>query len=104
MQGNVDQNNSEYGRVSRSVLSNLPCKSAIPRNLSLCNLPSTMPEKIQKKSGGRDWRYAFLKKPLEFLGCYFTYGNSGHIKVSPLEIIQNYVTPFGNFKAKNDDT
>ena len=56
---------------------------------------------LKKKAGLST--YFFEKKPLEFLGLLLYLGNSGQIKASSLEMLQNCVTHPGNFETKNQD-
>ena len=57
---------------------------------------------ISKKKAGLS-TYFFEKKPLEFLGLLLYLGNSGQIKASSLEMLQNCVTHPGDFETKNQD-
>ena len=45
---------------------------------------------------GRGTLHIFLTKPWNFQVCYFTLGNSGKNKASPLEILEICVTLLGN--------
>ena len=63
-----------------------------------------VPEKYQTRKRGVEDIYTFLKTPLEFLDLsLYTLRKSVENKLSPLEILQNCVTPLRNSKAKNQD-
>ena len=63
-----------------------------------------VPEKYQTRKRGVEDIYTFLKTPLEFLDLsLYTLRKSVENKLSPLEILQNCVTPLRNSKSKNQD-
>ena len=64
-------------------------------------LVSSRKLKFEKKSKQLGWRYTFLKTPSNFSFFYFTPWNSRQNKAQTLDIPQNCVRSFGNFKAKN---
>ena len=65
-----------------------------------CPWTTGNPENIQ--TGGMKACF-FDKTPGIFMFVIFTLGNFRENKASPLEILQNCVTPLGSSKAKNQD-
>ena len=58
---------------------------------------------FQEKSNQEGSGYTFLTSSWNFEICHVALGNSRENRLSPLEILQNCVTPLGNFKVKNQE-
>ena len=82
----------------------LVCFSSRIAYLTFCGAKWAISEKNPNRRGEGSWRHTFLTSlplpPWNFKICHCTPTNPGEKKLSPLEILQNCVTLFGNSKIK----